>query len=208
MWIVFSIFGFLALIIAIILLLPVKVFIENDENNELILRYKLLFKTFGEDPDPNDPIIKTLKKAGGVERLEKDIIQKNIRAEGLQKTISDSCAVLVSLLREVVFLLGKCTVTRLHVKIRSADEDPAKAAILYGVYSAAAHTLLNVLRSFLRVRKRGYNVDISCGFFETTTLFRYQVILLVPFYRVLAAFWRIAWEEVKRADPTRADQAK
>lgn len=208
MWIVLSIIGFVALFIVIILLLPVKVIIKNDETNELILRYKLLFKTFGENPNPNDPIVKTLKKAGGVERLEKEAVRKNIRSEGLQKTVSDSYAALAGLLRELVFLLGKCTITRLHIKIRSTDEDPSQAAILYGVYTAATHTLLNILRSFIYVRKRGCKIDIGCDFNETNTLFRYYAVLSIPVYRVLAAFWRVALEEVKRADHSATDQTK
>lgn len=206
MWIALCILAFLAIIITIILLLPVKVIVKNDENDVLILRYKLLFKTFGENPDPDDPLVKTLKKAGGVERLEKDSVEKNIRTDGLQKTISDSYAALVGLLKELVFLLKNCTVTRLDIKIRSADDDPSQAAICYGIYNAATHTLLGVLRSFLRVRKRGCNIDIRCDFQQRTPLFRYHLVLAVPFYRVLEAFWRAAWAEAKRTNSP--DQAK
>ena len=71
MWIALGIVGGLAALITVILLLPVKVIIRNDEQNELILRYKFLFKTYGEDPDPNDPIIKALKEASGVNRFQK-----------------------------------------------------------------------------------------------------------------------------------------
>ena len=52
MWIAIGIAGFIAVLITVILLLPVKVIIKNDENNELILRYRFLFKTYGENPDP------------------------------------------------------------------------------------------------------------------------------------------------------------
>ena len=66
MWIALGIVGFLAALITVILILPVKVIIKSDGNDELYLRYKFLGKTYGEDPDPNDPIILMLKKAGGV----------------------------------------------------------------------------------------------------------------------------------------------
>ena len=90
MWIVLTIFAFLAIVIAVILLLPVKVIIKNDEKQGFVLRYKWLFKTFGENPNPNDPIVKALKQAGGVDRFEKANLKKNLRTEGLQKTVSDS----------------------------------------------------------------------------------------------------------------------
>ena len=201
MWIALLILAVLATIITVILLLPVKVIIKNDENDELMLRYKLLFKTYGENPDPNDPVVKTLKKAGGVERLEKEAVQKSIRSDGLQKTITDSYSALISLLKELVFLLKNGTVTRLHIQIHSADEDPSRAAILYGIYNAATHTFLNVLRSFMQVRERGCKIDICCDFQESTPLFRYDVILSVPLYRILGAFWRVALAEAKRSLP-------
>lgn len=198
MWIALCILAFLAIIITVILLLPVKVIVKNDENNVLILRYKLLFKTFGESSDPDNPLVKALKKAGGVERLEKDSVEKNVCADGLHKTVSDSYAALVGLLKELVFLLKNCTVTRLDIKIRSADDDPSQAAICYGIYNAATHTLLGALRSFLRVRKRGCNIDIRCDFQERTPLFRYHLVLAVPLYRVLQAFLHVVVAEAKR----------
>ena len=207
MWIILAILAFLAILITVILLLPVKVIIKNDENDILILRYKLLFKTFGENPNPDDPIVKTLKKAGGVERLEKAAVQENIRTGGLQKTISDSYGALTGLLKELWFLLKNCTVTHLRIKIVSADEDPYQAAVNYGIYNAATNTLLGVLQEFIKIRKRGRDIDIRCDFNETESFFRYQLILAVPFFRVLEAFWRVAWAEAKRANPA-SDQQK
>ena len=208
MWIALLILALLSIIITIILLLPVKVIVKNDEQNVLILRYKLLFKTFGENPNPNDPIVKTLKKAGGVERLESATLQQSIRTDGLQKAVSDSYSSLVVLLKELVVLLKNCTVTQLNINIRCADEDPAQAAISYGIYNAATNTLLSVLDAFLRIRKRNCNIQISCDFHEHNTVFRYDVVLAVPFIRVLAAFWRAALAEARRTAPTNQDQRK
>lgn len=199
MWIIFSILAILAIIIAIILLLPVKVIIKNDENNALILRYKLLFKTFGENPNPDDPIVKALLKAGGVDRLKKSNIQQNVKAEGLQQTVSDSYSALVELLKELVYLLKHCTIAKLTVQIHAADEDPSEAAVYYGIYTAATYTLLSALNSFLRIRKKNVNLDIRCVYHNAPALFRYHVVLTVPTYRVLAAFWRAVMEEVKRS---------
>ena len=76
MWIFLGIVAFLALLITVILLLPVYVIIKTDKNGELIFRYKFLNKIYGEDPDPNNPVVKTLKKASGVSRLEKDKLKE------------------------------------------------------------------------------------------------------------------------------------
>ncbi len=208
MQIALSILAFLAIVITVILLLPVKVLIKNDEQDNFILRYKWLFKTFGENPDPNDPIVKTLKKAGGVDRFEKASIQKNIHADGLQKTVSDSYTALIGLLKELLFLLKKCTLTRLNITIRCSSEEPDQAAIHYGLYNAATHTFLAVLSSFLRIRKRNCNIDIRCDFNKNDPIFRYEVILAIPFARILAAFWRVVLEEAKRVANKTEDQPK
>lgn len=208
MWVLLSILAFLAALITVIALLPVKVIIKNDENSGLILRYKLLFKTFGENPNPDDPIVKILKRSGGVDRLEKVATPENIQSDGLQKTVSDSYAALIGILKELLFLLKNCTVTRLHLKIRCADEEPDRAALYYGLCNAATHTLLGVISSFLKIRKRGCKIDIGCDFSQSNSLFRYEVILTVPLGRVLAAFWRLVLEEAKRVAAEQQDQAK
>ena len=207
MWIVLGILAFLATLITVILLLPVKIILKNDEQNELILRYKYLFKTFGENPDPDDPIVKALLSATGVERLQTKNVQKNIQTEGLKSTISASFSMLIDLLKEVVALLKRCTITRLHITIRASGEDVDDAAIHYGQCCAATYSLLNVLRSFLKVRKRGCNIDLGCNFFEKS-VFRYEVVLSIRAARVLGGLWRVAMAEAKRMDAKKNPQEK
>ena len=207
MWIVLGILAFLATLITVILLLPVKIILKNDEQNELILRYKYLFKTFGENPDPDDPIVKALLSATGVERLQTKNVQKNIQTEGLKSTISASFSMLIDLLKEVVALLKRCTITRLHITIRASGEDVDDAAIHYGQCCAATYSLLNVMRSFLKVRKRGCNIDLGCNFFEKS-VFRYEVVLSIRAARVLGGLWRVAMAEAKRMDAKKNPQEK
>lgn len=205
MWILLGILAFLIIVITVIVLLPVKVIIKQDENKELMLRYRLLFKTFGENPDPNDPIVRTLKRVGGVDRLEKKVLKRNIEAEGLQKTVSDSYDVLIDLLKELVAILKYCTLTRLHITIRCGGDDAAETAISYGKYCIATDALLGALRSIMKVRRRGCRIDIGCDFFGKDR-FDYDVVISVGFFRVLAAFWRIALEEAKRMAQDQAEK--
>ena len=201
MWIVLAILLFVALLITVILLLPVKIIVKNDEQNELILRYKFLFKTFGEDPDPNDPIVKMLKTAVGADRLEGKNVQANIQKDGLQAAVSDSFQTLTQLVKEALSLLQYATITRLHIYLRCADQDADDAAIQYGWCCAAASTLLNLLQGYLKLRKRGCKIDIGCDFEASQAVFRYDVMLSLRFGRILAAFWRVALREAKRMTP-------
>lgn len=208
MWIVLLILALLAAIILLILVLPVRVIIKNDDNEVFILRYKLLFKTFGENPNPDDPLVKTLKKAGGIDRFEKAAMQQNIQEDGLQKAVSDSYDSLTDLLRELLFLFRRCTVTRLKIKILSADEDPSEAAIQYGLYHAITHAFLAAANALLKIRKRGCNIDIRCDYSASKSFFRYEIVFAIPFARVLAAFWRVVMAEAKRVSGQTPDQAK
>lgn len=207
MWIAIGILAFLAALISAILLSPVKIILKNDEQNELLLRYKYWFKTFGEEPNPDDPIVKALLSATGVERLQSKNVQKNIQSDGLKKTVRASFSMLTDLLKEVVALLKHCTVTRLHIKIRASGDDVDDAAIHYGQCCAATYSLLNILRSFLKVRKRGCNMDLGCNFFEKS-VFRYEVILSIRAYRVLGGLWRVALAETKRMEAKKKPQQK
>lgn len=200
MWIFLGILGFLAALITAILMLPVKVIIKSDENNELYLRYKFLGKTYGEDPDPNDPILVMLKKAGGVTRLEKKSLQASVKSGGLQKTVRDSFQLILDLLKELLGLLQYATATRLHVTIRSGGEDAAETAIRYGQYCALAHGFLNVAQGFVKIRKKGCKLDIGCNFFGED-VFTYDILLVVRFNHVLAGFWRAVLAEAKRMAP-------
>ena len=206
LWILLGIFGFIILLITVILLLPVKVLIKQDEQGNLMLLYKFLFKTFGEDPDPNDPVVRMLKTATGVDRLEKTAVKESIRSKGLKKTLKENYNMLVELCKELLRLLGYCSVSRLHITIRSAGEDVDDAAIHYGACCTATYGLLNVLRGFMKVRERGCKIDISCGFFETESVFQYDVVLITRVGRVLAGLWRTAKEELRRREAQRARQ--
>ena len=208
MWIALGIIGFLALLITVIILLPVRIIIKNDENNPLILRYKLLGKTFGEDPDPNDPVVRTLKTATGVDRLDKAAAQQSIRKDGLKKTVTETYKTLADLLKEVVVLLKICTVTRLHVSIVCAGDGADEVAMHYGQCCTATYSLLNVLRSLVKVRKRGCKIDIRSDFLGGESSFRYDVELTVRVGRVISSLWRVVMAEAARQNPRPTAQKK
>jgi hypothetical protein len=198
MWIALGIVGGLAAIITVLLLLPVKVILKNDEQNLLIFRYKYLFKTFGEDPNPDDPIVKALKSATGVDRLNKASVKENIGTDGLLKTVKESFSMVVDLLKEILRLLGRGKVSKLQVTIRCTGDGADEAAIHYGECCAAAYSLLNLLQGYVKVRRKGCNVDIACDFMGDKPVFRYDLEIKIRAGRVLGALWRVAWAEVKR----------
>ena len=208
MWIFLSILGVIAVLITGILLSPVKIIIRNNEQNELLLYYKFLFKTFGEHPNPDDPIIKALTSASGVDRLKPENIQESIRTGDLRKTVTTTYATLVDLLKQVVALLKRCTVSKLQLKILCAGEDADQAAIHYGLCLTATHSLLNLLRTFLKIRKKGCQIDVRCDFLATQAVFDYHIVLTVSAARVAGALWKVIIAEGKRLAQEQTAQRK
>ena len=109
--------------------------------------------------------------------------------------------------KEAIHLLRYCTATKWHIQIRCAGEDPADAAMHYGYYSAAVYGVMELVATRVTFRKRRCKVDISCAFNGEPEIFLYDVELRVRLSHVIAAFWRLAWAEVKRNNPQPASPA-
>lgn len=208
MWIALGIIGFLAALITVIILLPVKVILKNNEQDGFILRYKFLGKIYGEEPDPNNPIIKALKVSSGLDRLSKENISQSIRTDGLPQGISESYDVLKDLLKEVWRLLKLCRISRLRITIRTTGKDAAQAAIHYGEACAVTHAFLSFLQYYFRIRKRDYKVDIACDFFGDQPVFYFDMILSTYVGRVLKGLWRTVMAEAKRMRAQQTGQTK
>ena len=198
MWIALAIIAFLAVLITVILLLPVDVIIKNDENNELILRYKLLGKVYGENPNPNDPIVKALNNASGIHRLDTKQLKENAQTKPLKEAVSDSLDLIWDLLKELASLLKYGTAKKFHIHIHCTGDDPADNAFLCGKYYAISYGLLHMLRPIIRIPKRACQIQIDSGDLTEKEIFRYDVLLRVHLRYVLAAFWRLAYTEAQR----------
>lgn len=198
MWIFLSVIAFLALLITAILLLPIFVTIKIDEENDFYIRYKILHKTFGENPDPNNPIVKTLKNASGISRLEKKPSEESKEDDGLLETVKDNLSLITDLLKELLNLFKRCKTKTFKLKIICADENAADAAISYGECCAVVYPILGYLHSIINIRKRGKKIDISCDYNGSEGEFSFETVLVIRLFRVLGALFRTVVAEAKR----------
>ncbi len=198
MWIFLSIIGFIVLIITVLLLLPVDIIIKNDENGEILILYKYLFKTFGEDPDPQNPITLFLKRVSGIDNLEKGKVKNEAVRSGYRRAILQIIEILADLFKEVINILKYCTAKKFEFEVRCCGEDASEAAINYGEYCAVAYPFLGMVYSSMKVKKKGQNINIYCDFDGEKDSLNYNFVISIRLFRAIAALFRISFKEARR----------
>ena len=198
MWIAIGIILFLAVVVTVILLLPVYIIIKNDGDSEMQLLFRFLFKTYGEHPDPNNPILKMLKSATGLDKLSVKTIKGGIKTGGLNVTLDQTVRVLFSLLKEIGDLLKYCVAKKMYVHVISSGDDPGDAAINHGICCSFVYPVLSYLKSNLkRVSKRGEHIKLECDFNGNEDSFNYHLVLRLRVGRILVGLWHVVMREAQ-----------
>lgn len=198
MWLFLSILAIIMLVVTVILSIPVKIIIKNDQDNNLTILYKILFKTFGENPDPDNSVVKLLKEVSGVSAIEKKSMEKNVGQSGWLDTTLDTLNILTNLLKEIASLLKYCTAKRFEINILCSEENAADTAINYGRYCAVVYPMASFLNSIMKVRKKGQKLNIQADFSGGESEFSYDFLISVTLFRVLVALFKVALKEAKR----------
>lgn len=188
--------GIILLLVAVILSLRIDIIIRNNDEKGVQVLYRLIGKVFGEHPDPNNPIAKALKELVGVSHLEsKERLQSTVEDSGFAATVSGTVMTLKLLLDRIFWLLPRAKVRKLHLVSVTAGEDAADTALSYGAVCAVLYPLLSYLQSFMRVRKKAVNTQISCNFEAAKSTFELDVEISFSVLVALRALWYIAKEQ-------------
>ncbi len=208
MWIFLGILLFLACVVTIILLLPIYIIIKSDATDAFYFRCKFLGKTLGgkpksgapksDSPKSENPFAKALKTASGLSRLEKDSIKKNIQENNLCKAVQENFILIADLLKEILSLVKRCKAKVFRLKIVCSDDDPAEASIKYGACCMAVYPILDYLFSYIRMKPRVRDVDISWDFEGGNSMFAFETVLVLRVHQVLGTFLHIIIAEAKR----------
>ena len=193
MWIAL---GILALLITGILLLPVYVIVKYEHQDGFTVRFRFLGKLYGaEDGREENPIVKRLKAASGLSRLDQKQPEEK---KNPVEVVKGKLALITDLFRAVKDLLKRVTVKKLKVKIVCADECAATAAVNYGLCYAVAAPVLGYLQSNLRIDPKGREIQIACDYTASKGSFFFETVLSVRIYRILLTLLQITKEEAKR----------
>ncbi len=192
------ILAFIALIIFIICMLPVYIIIKTDDNGELIFRYKFLNKTYGENPDPNNPILKTVKKVSGISRLETENLKKDIKENSFFKVIKYNLDLISDVIKILIKLLQQCTAKTFNINIVCAEGDAAETALTYGKCCAVVYPIIGIIQSLIKYKDNATNVNISCDYEAIDGSFKCDILLVVRVGRLISALFKAAYEEAQR----------
>ncbi len=208
MWIFLGITAFLAAVIFILLMLPIHIIIKTDEKGELFLRYTFLGKVYGENPDPNNPLLLTLKKVSGVSRLEKGKFREDTKNLGVTGSVSQYCRIIIDLLREICQLIGKCTAKRFLIEVVCSEENAADTAISYGRTYAVLSPIVGILSAVMKIRKKGQQISVTCDYSGQGASLKYDFLLRIRLHHALAALLRITLKEARRTIDSEVSAAR
>ena len=184
-------------IIGIIILLPVDVIIQEDKKTGFKILFRFLGKLFGEEPDPNNPIVKEIKKITGVDKLiDSKTVKENIGDKGVTLTANEMITLLKLFLNRIFKLLPKATLHTLKIDYICAG-DAAAAAFEYGTACAVIYPLKGIIEDNVKRIRKEPEVNISCDFDAEKPQFYMNVILRFMLFSILAAFIYIVKENVK-----------
>lgn len=197
MWILWLILGIIGAFVAVVLLLPVYVIIKNDENNNLLIHYRFLGKTYGEIPRPDNSIVKSLKEITGITRAKERLSKEKLEDNAYQ-AVKELLDILGDLLREIASVLRYCTAKEFRIRVVCAADNAADTAISFGRVSALVYGFSAAVENLMRVRKRGRDLYVSCDFENGKKELYYAFHIRVRIYVLFPALLRLAMKEAER----------
>lgn len=199
MWIFFGIVLFFAAIIIALLLTPVNVIIKTDEAGKIQIFFKVLHKIFGDVPSESDSSAAIFfKRILGIFRFEGKELKQSAEEKGLLKTVTSTCRLLFSLIKEIIELLKNVTVKKFHIDILATGEDAAKTALNYGRCCAAVYPICGLINSKLCVKEDAQKINITSGFEGGEGHFYCDIVLSFRVVKILSRFIKLVWNEAIR----------
>lgn len=182
LWIILGILALLALL----LVLPLRIYLKYDADGGLRYRVKYLFLTLADSEAPEKPE-QPVKKAAEAEKRRsgsgaaakllsflglEDVssaanAKKALNEKGLAEMICGVFGAVKTLFSRISRLVCHGEFRRFDLRIVVGDTDCADAAMNYGELCAAVYPLLAFLESKLKFRRR--NVDLRCDFSAEST---------------------------------------
>lgn len=198
--IVAAVLGALAAIVALILSLPVVIFVRAESAQPLSLRYRLGPIPFREKApgEPAGPVGTLLRKILGLAPL-RDVqsAQKAVRSRGVGATIVQLVRAMQTLLAAIGALLPEVRLKKLRLRAVCAGEDAAEVAMHYGAACAAVYPAVGYLETVMKTRPNAADVQITCDFVAAEGNYAFCAELRISLFRIFRAAVRLIRENME-----------
>lgn len=196
LWIILGILAAIALILGIILALPVDVLFLLDEENGFRILYRFLGKRYGEERNPNNPIVKGLKRVLGLSHLDSvKTIRSTVENHGAAVTLKETLATLWDLIERILWILQYCSISKCRIISICGGED---APLDYGTSCAVIYPLVSYFESVARLRPRNKEVRIQCDYDRPEGSLELEIAVRVHILHVLRALLHIIKKNVEK----------
>lgn len=186
MWIALSIIGTILLLVITFILLPVKIIIKNDKENNFSFTGKFLFLSFGDDKKKNKTFGKLKKKVGADKKKKEEKTKKDVLT-----LVKENLGLLKDVLIQLVALLKHCKGEKFELDIVCYSDDAALAAIHYGECCAVVYPILGFINSLLKIKERKRKIDIRCDYNCGKSSVAFEFCLSVKILYVLIAAFKV-----------------
>ena len=199
--------GALILLVLLLLALPVRIKIKLNEKGKYFFRVMIvfipLFTNYSGKPE------KKKKKKTSSDVKKKSVVSSKF--EGLfglrelfeggdtAEGITEGIRIITNVLRNVWEMLPGSRVEKLKVTAVFSDSDPAREAMSYGVACAAVYPFIGLIKSFMKVRENGTEVDMRCSFGTEEPSINFEAIVGASVLSLLRCAVKIIMEEAKNA---------
>lgn len=175
----------LLLVIALILLLPVSVFIDYKDDFSLKVKF-FGFKVFMADNQADKPQQKTENESAPKEKKENKVkssfeILKD--KKGFSGAVKEVFKFIADCLKHVGKFLKTVKFRKVEFNLTVASEDAAKTAIEYGALCTAVYPTLSFFNSISNVKYKRINVNSDFttdkGSFDFSLIIKLQILFLI-----------------------------
>lgn len=143
------------------------------------------------------PMPKLLKKILGIENFDsKSALSKSVKEKGVGETLGEFFAVIKNYIENIKQILKSISVRYFRFNMVCAEEDSAKAALLYGTACAVVYPLAAYFSAYMKHPDKQLLLDISCDYELKSPTTNYELVLRFRIFWVLLAVLRIAKNNV------------
>lgn len=206
MWVVYSLLGLLAAVVALLLLLLfVPVWVRVSYRDELYVRLRVLGIPVTVLPAKED---ETTPKKKAVTKKPKPSKGRALKRELTEAFREDGPGATLAYLQELARLAGtgvkrllrSITVDRLQLELLLATGEPADTAITYGRVCGVLYPALAAINGPVQIKKK--DVRIEPNFLLDASTVSFDVHLHVRVFQALGAATGLLWRYMMLKEPT------